>query len=156
MKKAWDGFHEIIRTVGFCCYVVILFCIIFQVVLRFCFGKNTSWCEELSQVCYISACFLGICFTERENGHIRLDMIFEWFPKAKTYLEDLGRLLCAVYAGIIVYSIYVLWPAIRTVKTKASGIPLRYVYTIMAFGCLLWAVDALINFGGTLLRRKKQ
>ena len=93
---------------------------------------------------------------ERENGHIRLDMVFEWFPKAKTYLEDLGRLLCAVYAGIIVYSIYVLWPAIRVVKTKASGIPLRYIYTIMAFGCVLWAVDALINFGATIVRRRKQ
>ena len=50
MKKIWNAFHEVVRTIGFSCYVVILFCIIFQVVLRFFFGKNTSWCEEVSQM----------------------------------------------------------------------------------------------------------
>ena len=146
MKKIWNAFHEVVRTIGFSCYVVILFCNIFQVVLRFFFGKNTSWCEEVSQMCYISACFLGICFVERENGHIRLDMIFNYIPKAQVFLEDIGRLLCAVYSGMIAYSVYTLWPAIVATKTKASGIPLRYIYGIIAFGAILWAIDALINF----------
>jgi len=133
------------RNLGVLCLITILFCISFQVVLRYCFNRNTSWAEEVGQLCYIAVCFLGISLIERENGHIRLDLVFSKFPQAEKALRLTGRLLTAVYSGIIAYSEWILRPSVAVVKTKASGIPLRYIHYIIMFGCIVWCIDAILG-----------
>lgn len=144
-----------VRVLGYSCYLVILFCILYQIILRFFFGKNTSWCEEVSQLCYIAACFMGMCLVERENAHIRLDILFEWFPKYQDLIMDIGRFFTIIYALLIAYSEWLLRPAVAVVTTKASGIPLRYIHYLIMVFCILWAIDAAIGFASTILDRRK-
>jgi len=146
LKKAWNTFHEAIRTVCISCYVVILFCIVFQIVLRYFFGKNTSWAEEVSQLCYVAASFLGLCLVERENAHIRLDVVLEKLPQFRNTILNIGRFFTILYACAIVYSEWLLRPSVAVVTTKASGIPLRYIHYLMMGAAALWAIDASIGF----------
>ena len=156
MKKVWDALHEVVRTVGISCYVVILFCITFQIILRFFFGKNTSWAEEVSQLCYIAVCFMGMSLVERENGHVRLDMVLEMFPKLRNVILDIGRFFTIIFALVVAYSEWLLRPAVAVVTTKASGIPLRYIHNIIFAFSILWAVDAAIGFVMSFTKHREE
>ena len=124
LKKAWNALHEMVRVLGYSCYLVILFC-------------------------------MGMCLVERENAHIRLDILFEWFPKYQDLIMDIGRFFTIIYALLIAYSEWLLRPAVAVVTTKASGIPLRYIHYLIMVSCILWATDAAIGFASTILDRRK-
>jgi len=101
---------------------------------------------------------LGIAFTLKEQGHVRVDVLYEKFPpRVKIYIDIAGHLLF-----LIPFSIFILWTSVEYVSfswslRESSGQPggLPAVYLVkgliptMAILLLLQGISEILK--GVLL-----
>lgn len=76
--KICDGLDAIIKNIGHVMmwsYVILVFVIILQVVLRYGFGKGLVILEELQWHLYAIGIMFGASYSTVHNSHIRIDII---------------------------------------------------------------------------------
>jgi TRAP-type C4-dicarboxylate transport system permease small subunit len=116
------------------CLIIIL--TIIQIFLRAVLNIPFTGVEELSRYLFISVIFLGLPYSFRLDGHIKLEGIQKYFPSG---IRHTIELLIHV-SGILVFSV-ISFSAIYTVssnydsETPTIGIPfwLFFMPTMMGF-----------------------
>ncbi|MEA5137493.1 MAG: TRAP transporter small permease [Candidatus Fimivivens sp.] len=145
MKKIYNKAVQAITSVSGVSCLFICFCITAQIFCRTFLGISLKWSEELAQVAIIMMVFLALTEVERNNEHLKVEILFSVFPKLAKSMNILGSMLTILYASIIVYSGFLMLPAVKKATAKASGFPIRFIYYAMLLGVVLWIVQAAIN-----------
>ncbi|QHQ35326.1 TRAP transporter small permease subunit [Algicella marina] len=124
--------------------------VFFNVFGRYAIGDSPVWMQELEWHIMAPVALLGITVLMLENGHVRVDFLYDRLsPKLQSAL-DLFSMLCGIAIGIlfIKYSagfVDSAW-SIREGSPDPGGLPGRYVVKAMipvAFG--LFALQCAAN-----------
>lgn len=119
-------------------WLLLLFTIVFNVVLRYAFGQGRIELEEIQWHLYSTGFLLGIGYTFQLDGHVRVDVVHELLsPRTQGWLELYGILLCVlpftalilVFSAPFVASSY----ALSEVSVSPGGLPFRWVIKSMLF-----------------------
>lgn len=145
MKKYYDKAVSGIAGISGLSCLFICFCITAQIFCRFFLGISLKWSEELAQVAVILMVFLAQAEVEKGDEHLKVEILFSIFPKLSKAMSILGSALTILYASIIVYSGWLMLPAVKKSTAKASGFPIRFVYYAMLIGVVFWIIQAAIN-----------
>ena len=124
------------------------------VAARYLFNFGSIGLQESVMYMHGSVFMLGIAFTLKEQGHVRVDVLYEKFPtRVKVCIDIAGHLLF-----LIPFSIFILWTSLEYVSfswslRESSGQPggLPGVYLIkglipaMAVLLLLQGVSEILK-----------
>jgi TRAP-type mannitol/chloroaromatic compound transport system permease small subunit len=103
------------------------------VTARYLFNFGSIGLQESVMYMHGAVFMLGIAFTLKEQGHVRVDVLYERFPpRVKVCIDIVGHLLL-----LIPFSIFILWTSLEYVSfswslRESSGQPggLPAVYLI--------------------------
>ncbi|MBT3834329.1 MAG: TRAP transporter small permease subunit [Gammaproteobacteria bacterium] len=124
------------------------------VTARYLFNFGSIGLQESVIYMHGAVFMLGIAFTLKEQGHVRVDVLYEKFPpRVKVCIDIAGHLLF-----LIPFSIFILWTSLEYVSfswslRESSGQPggLPGVYLIkglipaMAFLLLLQGISEILK-----------
>ncbi|MDE0989608.1 MAG: TRAP transporter small permease subunit [Pseudomonadales bacterium] len=124
------------------------------VTARYLFNFGSIGLQESVMYMHGAVFMLGIAFTLKEHGHVRVDVLYEKFPpRVKVCIDIAGHLLF-----LIPFSIFILWTSLEYVSfswslRESSGQPggLPAVYLIkglipaMAFLLLLQGISEILK-----------
>ena len=135
-------------------WLVLLFVIIGNVVLRYAFSQGMIELEELQWYLYAAAWLVGLSYTCISDDHVRVDVIQERLGfKAQMWLELLGLLL--LFLPFVCFVIYfslsfveLSWTTSET-STSANGLSYRWIIKV----CLLFSFLLLFLVGFARLLR---
>lgn len=134
----------------FIIFSVMLIALTISVLTRYVFQRPLTWPDELSTYLFIVLTFLGASASIKVKLELKVDMLYDRFPRWRTGLDVLlhgVRLLVAVF--IVVYGIfYVQVEITMDTYTPILQIPVYLIYgTLPAFGLLMAirSVDCLVN-----------
>ncbi|MDC0068722.1 TRAP transporter small permease subunit [Gammaproteobacteria bacterium] len=119
-------------------WLLLLFTIVFNVVMRYAFGEGRIELEEIQWHLYSTGFLLGIGYTFQVDGHVRVDVVHERLsPRAQGWLELYGILLCVLpfTALILIFSAPFIASsyALSEVSVSPGGLPFRWLIKSMLF-----------------------
>lgn len=129
----------------------LMFCIVYQVLMRFFFDETTTWLKELAEYSMIFIIFLPLARVEQLQGHIRVDAITMRFSKkTNNRLNIVTLILSLIFIG------YFAWSAIEETRyyidtDKNSGqwnlgLDQWPVIAMMAIGLSCLWLNLLVSF----------
>lgn len=124
--------------------------VFFNVAGRYIIGTSPVWMQELEWHLLLPVALLGISVLMLENGHVRVDMLYDRFSKRTQQVLDLISMLFGVAIAVlfIKYSMGFVDSAfsIREGSPDPGGLPMRWAlkgFIPVAFG--LFALQCLSN-----------
>jgi len=130
--------------------LVLIALIFYNVFGRYAIGNSSVALQESEWHLLAPIAMLGIVVLMKENGHVRVDMIYENLSRSKQLLIDLFSMLVGVMVSIfmIKYSIGFVESSFQTLEGSADpgGLPGRYLLkAIIPAGFVLFALQCLAN-----------
>ncbi len=93
ISDAIDRFIVAVASVFNWLWVLLIALIVINVTLRYLFGTNFIFMEELQWHIYAIGFMLGLGYAVKVDGHVRVDVIAERFaPRTRAWIEFLGLL----------------------------------------------------------------
>jgi TRAP-type mannitol/chloroaromatic compound transport system permease small subunit len=124
--------------------------VFFNVAGRYVIGTSPVWMQEMEWHLLLPTALLGISVLMLENGHVRVDMLYDRLPRRTQSLLDLVSMLLGVVIALlfIKYSLGFVDSAfsIREGSPDPGGLPARWLlkgFIPVAFG--LFALQCLSN-----------
>ena len=151
--RAWDKLRTIINSLGWIACVMVVAALAIQIFCRNFFGFSTTWSEEVAEVCFTGLIFCYLAQCEKDEAHLQLEIVYQIWPKTKFYLNVIGKLICMVYCGFVVYSEMILMPKITKLTTAACHIPMTWIHFLIALGCAMWLIQNIISLYGMFKER---
>lgn len=152
----WYAFRTLVwRTslfMGYLSAFLIVACtgvIVFEVLVRYCFGWATDWEIEMCVIGLIIATFLGGAYTLPRNGHIAIDVLDHLIPKKANQWRYLVADLIAF--GFVALLTVKSWKFFHEAWTKgwrseSTWAPVLWVpYGFMALGLTLLALHFIVH-----------
>ena len=147
IRRAWRGFlDEPELSIGIVILVMFVFLASLQVITRYLLGQQFIWTEEVSSNLLIWMTFLGAAGVERRYGHIRVELIEDFFsPKTVRIVYGffdviiLFTLICLIIAG---------WNntfEMAFARTPALRIPWRYILLIVPIAASIMTIYTARN-----------
>lgn len=134
MKKVWnyleENLEEILLVILLAAMSIIM---MIQVILRL-MSAGLTWAEEFCRYCFVYSGLLSAGYCIRKGVGIRVDVIFNFFPKPVQIIIDyLGKLLTTVLYGYLAYSSISLIQSTTSIST-AMQLPMQVVYAALPIG----------------------
>ena len=125
-------------------WLVLLFVIVSNVLMRYVFNEGRIELEELQWHLYSIGFLLGMSYAYQADVHIRVDVLHERFsPELKAWIELYGILLFLLpfIALVLIYSVQFVTSSylVGEVSPSPGGLPYR------------WAMKAILPLGFALL-----
>jgi len=131
-----DGLSNITgRFVGWLTTAMVLV-VFYDTVMRYTFNKGNVALQELEWFLFSIVFLLGAAYTLKENGHVRVDILFvNLSTKTKAWIDFLGIFIFLIpFSIIVIYSTkgFVMnsW-AVREVSPDPGGLPAYYLLKAM-------------------------
>ncbi len=113
-----------------------------EVLLRYGFNRPLAWVDEISEYALLWMTFLGTSWVLRQGGHVRVDILMQFFSPAtlrKCGVLSAGAGILAALV-LVVFGINATWTAFARGSFKSTGLDLP-----------TWMVIIVIPLGGLLL-----
>lgn len=124
--------------------------VFFNVAGRYTIGTSPVWMQELEWHLLLPVALLGISVLMLENGHVRVDMLYDRLSNRTQHVLDLISMLMGVAIAVLLikYSMGFVDSAlsIREGSPDPGGLPMRWAlkgFIPVAFG--LFALQCLSN-----------
>ena len=151
MNVILDGITRVIKLAGDVCSLLILLLmavITYEVVARYAFNSPTSWAWLVNKQLFgIYVMFAG-GYALIHNSHIRIEMLYQHFPKAiKTLIRWLTLVAAFCFLGALLWKSWVMGSEAWQNKEVAMGvfkIPLYPLKLIMPLGALLFLLGCVV------------
>lgn len=152
----WRLFSGTVRGVNqamaYLSALLILVCalvLVYEVVTRYILNISNDWVIELSIFMLIAATFLAAAHTQKERGHVGIEILDEVMSKRGTRIRLLfGDILSMLFCGLVAYlsAVYCheAWDQGWT-TSSTWGPPLWIPYFFMAFGMLLLTLQFVVQ-----------
>lgn len=152
----WRLFSGTVRGVNqamaYLSALLILICslvLVYEVVTRYILNISNDWVIELSIFMLIAATFLAAAHTQRERGHVGIEILDEVMSKrASRFRLLLGDILSLLFCGLVAYlsAVYCFEAWDQGWATSSTwGPPLWIPYFFMAFGMLLLTLQFVVQ-----------
>lgn len=148
ISRRVDNFVRICGELFSWLWLVLLAVIILNVVLRYVFRRGMIELEELQWYLYAAAWLVGLSYTFIEDGHVRVDAVFENLKhRTQLWFELLGLLL--LFMPFVLFIVYFSIPFVELSwetserSTSANGLAARWLIK----GCLLFSFSLLFLAG---------
>ena len=131
-----------LAALGSVIFAFITLAICAEVLLRYGFNRPLTWVVEISEYALLWMTFLGTSWVLRQGGHVRVDILMQFFSPAT--LRKCG--LVSAAAGILAAAVLVVfgtdatWTALMRGSFKSTGLNIP-----------TWLVIVVIPVGGLLL-----
>lgn len=131
LSDAIDRFIVGVASVVNWVWVILILLIVVNVALRYLFGTNFIAMEEAQWHLYAIGFMIGIGFTLQQDGHVRVDVVAEHFPRRRrAWIELLGLSLIVLPLCVII--LFQAWPFVtrayelNEVSAAPGGLPYRW------------------------------
>ena len=130
-----------------------------QVIARYVFNHGFTWAEEVCRYCFVYSGLLSAGYCARKGIALRVDAIFNFFPKPVQIVIDLlsKLLMIFLYAYFFINSFGLI---ARTDNLSAAmQLPMKYVYCAIPLGMglgVIRGVQDLVKFCAATFGKKKE
>lgn len=144
LERAFNKFADIIGTITAIAMVLMILNVFYDVVMRYFFKTGSIAMQEMEWHLFSVIILLGVAYTLKEDGHVRVDLVYDKFsPKRKALINMVGSVLFILPIALLVglSSINNAHEAFLSMEQSGDpgGLPYR------------WIVKALIPFAFFLL-----
>ncbi|RTE64491.1 TRAP transporter small permease subunit [Amphritea opalescens] len=163
LEQVCNSFSELLGKVSALLFIVMLFNVFFDVVMRYLFNDVSIGMQELEWHLYASVFLLGVPYTLKTGGHVRVDLIYEGLTsKTKALIDMFGVLILLIPFCALVgwYSVGFAMEAYDLGETSGDpgGLPYRWIIkavipfaffsiVISGLGMLLKSINILLGHG---------
>ncbi|MBR4578083.1 MAG: TRAP transporter small permease [Oscillospiraceae bacterium] len=130
-----------------------------QVIARYVFHHGFTWAEEVCRYCFVYSGLLSAGYCARKGISLRVDAIFNFFPKPVQIIIDLlSKLLIIFLYGFFFVKSFGLIATTNNFST-AMQLPMKYVYAAIPLGMglgVIRCVQDLIKFCAANFGKKKE
>lgn len=146
------------RTVVIVCGTALLAILMYSAIGRYIAGYGAPEETELTWLFFKWLCFLGGSSMLRTGDHPSLGILFDKLAKrglkGKIY-ASLTRVMCIIFAAMVIYGIYRMYPIISISVTTMLRLPLTLYYAAAIVGLTFLATRYVIKIfeyflGGSL------
>jgi len=124
--------------------------------LRYVFKAPLSWPIEISEYIMVACTFLPASYVLIEKGHIKVDIIYEWFSvRHQNYASIATSVMAIIFCGVLTWKSGQL--ALRAYKMSwlsetGSGVPLFITYMVVPIGSFLLCVGFLMDVADSIIQ----
>ena len=138
MSKIFRVIESISNTGGYLSaflVLVLMMLIIYEVFMRYVIGRAPGWANEISGYMLVGMAFLGLAYTWKEKGHIRVEALVSRLPVGVSKWLRLATLILAIAFVIL---------AAKESYSFLQDIYARQIYSVTQLRIfLLWPVIPL-------------
>ena len=151
-KKLTDLIDQTSVIVGKICSYMVLLSIAFitiSVILRYFFDQTYVSLDEIQYYCYSIIFLSGFSYLYKEDGHIRVDIIYQRLTKRKKrFINLFGTLFLAIpWLGSICYYTFKFFQrsyAVSERSVQVTGLPALYILKFILFiAFVLFLIQAI-------------
>ncbi len=142
MLRWLSACEDALAALGAVLFAFITLAISAEVVMRYGFNRPLAWVDEISEYALLWMTFLGTAWVLRQGGHVRVDILMQFFSPAALRRCGLFSSGCGILAALVlvVFGTNVTWTAALRGSFKSTGLDLP-----------TWMVLVVIPLGGLLL-----
>ncbi|CAM3543598.1 TRAP transporter small permease subunit [Parendozoicomonas haliclonae] len=132
LEDLLNRFSDLLGKVAAVLFILLIFNVFYDVVARYVFNDVSIGLQELEWHLFAAVFMLGVPYTLRANGHVRVDLIYERLSIKKRALIDLlGALILLLPFALLVgyYGIGFAQEAYELGETSGDpgGLPHRWI-----------------------------
>jgi TRAP-type C4-dicarboxylate transport system permease small subunit len=148
MQKLYKAVYSVCRVffaISLIGIFLMMCLIVADVLMRAIFNNAIMGSYELVQILMVILVFFAFGFTQLGDGHVKVTLLTERFPKSvQRYLSAIMLLL--VTAAMLLVSWATFEQGLKTITTtSALYIPLKPFYFCAALGALIYSLCAFLN-----------
>jgi TRAP-type mannitol/chloroaromatic compound transport system permease small subunit len=137
LERLINGFSDLLGKIAGVLLVILLFNVSYDVILRYMFNDVSIGMQELEWHLYATIFLLGVSYTLRHDGHVRVDVLYERLGVRKQGWVDLiGTLIFLLPFTILVFYYGLGFVAESWDMSERSGDPGGLHYR--------WAIKSMI------------
>lgn len=103
LEKVFDKFADIIGVITAFAMVLMILNVFYDVVARYFFRTGSIGMQEMEWHLFSVIILLGISYTLKEDGHVRVDIIYDrWSDKTKAVVNMMGAVVFILPISILV------------------------------------------------------
>ena len=146
-----DGFVQRIVEAFSWVWLILLFVIVTNVILRYVFGEGRVELEEIQWHLYALGFLLGLSYAYSHDRHIRVDVLRTRFsPRLSAWIELYGTLflLLPFIVLIIFYALPFVWTSFELAERSQApgGLPFRWlIKAALPLGFLLLLATVVVR-----------
>jgi TRAP-type C4-dicarboxylate transport system permease small subunit len=135
--------------------IILAIIVVWGVLLTYVFKKSDIFSVEISEYLLILICFTSIAHIQKEERHVKVDMLVEKLSPAKrNKLEILTSFLCAIFCSITAWkasTIMILNYQRNFYSTSLIKFPIWIPYLIICYGFLMLTLQFLVKIYNLLI-----
>lgn len=136
LQHALDRFSDLLGKLSSVLMILLLINVFYDVVARYFFHASSIGMQELEWHLFASMFLIGIAFTLKDEGHVRVDVLYEKFsPKKRAWVNALGCVVFLLpFSGLIIwfgYDFALESYSLGETSGDPGGLPHRWVIKAM-------------------------
>ena len=125
MKFAFKYFEELLASIAISIVVISAF---YGVISRYILNNPVAWSNEVATIAFTWTVFLGAAAAWKNNKHIHLDLVYNFFPnKIKIISDWLKNIIIIAFIGFALYLSIQFTITAYNKPTAILRIPFSYV-----------------------------
>lgn len=143
--RALDALVGALAAVAATMVVLMVLAVLYEVLMRYLFGKPTRWVIEFCEYALVYVAYLGGAWVLKEEGHVKVEFVVEALPAAMqraihVVTSLVGAAVCATIAWV--GTTYVL-DLLRSGEMlyRSVQVPKWTILAVVPFGMLLLAMQ---------------
>lgn len=131
------------------------FAVTFEVVMRYVFNSPTKWVNESVEFALLFIVVAGVAYTQKEKGHIRVDLLVARFSKpTQKKAEIFSSLLGIFYCGVLSWAGFISTSNFYRLKSVSMmlDVPLYLAMVWVGIGAALLALEFMITLVSSITK----
>jgi TRAP-type mannitol/chloroaromatic compound transport system permease small subunit len=136
LEKCFDKFSAFIGNLTGMLMVIMMFVVFYNVIMRYFFNTGSIGMQEMEWHLFSIVFLLGISYSLNENGHVRVDVIYDTLSnKKKAIINIIGTLIFLIpFAALIGFgSLEFVYEAFNSGEISGDPGGLTHRWIIKAF-----------------------
>ena len=151
MLRWLSACENALAALGSAIFAFITLAICAEVLMRYGFNRPLTWVVEVSEYALLWMTFLGTSWVLRQDGHVRVDILMQFFSPGALRICGLVSAGSGILASLVLvlFGANTTWTALARGSYKSTGldIPTWLVLVVIPVGGLLLLVRFLQMFG---------
>ncbi len=103
LERAFNKFADLIGTITAIAMVLMILNVFYDVIMRYFFKTGSIAMQEMEWHLFSVIILLGVAYTLKEDGHVRVDLVYDKFsPKRKALINMVGSVLFILPIALLV------------------------------------------------------
>lgn len=149
VQRGLDCFSDILGKISTALMILLLLNVFYDVIARYFFKSSSIGMQELEWHLFASMFLIGIAYTLKTEGHVRVDILYEKFsPTKQAWVNIIGCIFFLLpFAGLIIWYGYdFALEAYNLGETSGDpgGLPYRWIIkSMIPLSALALAISGL-------------